>query len=87
MSPLSFSLHWINTFNLKETRFDKKVLYCGKETCSLFHSFVSLHLFCIYFFVIKVLQFDSLFFLFFDLPYNADCTGVVLCMYSRIHTT
>ena len=24
MSPLSFSLHWINTFNLKETRFDKK---------------------------------------------------------------
>ena len=65
----------------------KKVLYCGKETCSLFHSFVSLHLFCIYFFVIKVLQFDSLFFFFFDLPYNADCTGVVLCMYSRIHTT
>ena len=87
MSPLSFSLHCINTFNLKETRFDKKVLYCGKETCSLFHSFVSLHLFCIYFFVIKVLQFDSLFFLFFDLPYNADCKCVVLCMYSRIHTT
>ena len=38
-------------------------------------------------FVIKVLQFDSLFFLFFDLPYNADCKCVVLCMYSRIHTT
>ena len=52
-----------------------------------FSRFVSLRLFCIYFFVIKVLQFDSLFFLFFDLPYNADCKCAVLCMYSRIHTT
>ena len=52
-----------------------------------FSRFVSLRLFCIYFFVIKILQFDSLFFLFFDLPYYADCKCVVLCMYSRIHTT
>ena len=32
------NVHWINTFNLKQTKYYEKFLYCDKETCRPCHS-------------------------------------------------
>ena len=53
-------VHWINIFNLKETRFDLNVLYCGKKICRLFHSLVSFRCVCFVFTFLLLKYFNSI---------------------------